>query len=119
MLASLSAYEKAELRHGPRLWTSALRGAPDLHQGFPEFQPASNFRQRSFKGWDKLERCPGVEVRLFTPNFPYFARSPDKGITAKSLKTMARPKGFEPLTPRFVVCPNMLISLELSTNYGI
>ena len=32
---------------------------------------------------------------------------------------MARPKGFEPLTPRFVVCPNSLKLGPFPANYGI
>src|SRR5829696_9482530 len=42
-------------------------------------------------------------VALRRPNFPYLGSEPNKDSRPKSLKIMARPKGFEPLTPRFVV----------------
>ena len=53
--------------------------------------------------------------RLPHPIFPYSASLPnkeiDKEIAAKCLKTMARPKGFEPLIARFVVWAKCLKSL--------
>jgi hypothetical protein len=44
----------------------------------------------------------GAPFRLLTQPFPQ-GQNADLGITRNSLETLARPNGFEPLTPRFVV----------------
>ena len=45
----------------------------------------------------------GIEGATAAVHFSLFGPWPNKAISPKPLKRLARPKGFEPLTPRFVV----------------